>query len=71
MGKRIELIFKNELGRNVTLALDNPVEPVNQVLVAQVMDQVIATNVFVSPGGPLVGKHGARIVENTVTEIEL
>lgn len=71
MAKKIELIFKNELGKNVTLSLDDPIEPVDATLVSQVMDQVIANNAFVSSGGALVSKASARIVERNVTPIQI
>jgi hypothetical protein len=71
MAKKIELIFKNEAGKNVTLSLDNPTEPVNPALVAQVMEQVIAEQAFVSSGGALVSKYAARIVERNVTDIQI
>ncbi|WNF37381.1 DUF2922 domain-containing protein [Bacillaceae bacterium IKA-2] len=71
MAKKIELIFKNELGRNVTLSLDTPIEPVDPVQVAAVMDQVIAEDAFVSSGGSLVSKYAARVVERNVADIEI
>jgi hypothetical protein len=71
MAKKIELIFKNEAGKNVILSLDNPTEPVNPALVAQVMEQVIAEQAFVSSGGALVSKYAARIVERNVTDIQI
>ena len=71
MAKRIELIFKNEIGRNVTISLDDPIDPADPVMVAQVMDQVLAEDVFVSPGGKLVTKVAARIVERNVEPIAI
>ncbi|OIJ21708.1 hypothetical protein BKP45_03135 [Anaerobacillus alkalidiazotrophicus] len=71
MAKKIELIFKNEMGRNVTVSLDNPIEPVDPTQVAQVMDAVIAEDAFISTGGKLVSKHTARIVERYVSDIEI
>jgi len=71
MAKKIELIFKNELGRNVTLSLDNPIEPVDPLQVFQVMDQVITEAAFITSGGLLVNKHLARIVERNVADIEI
>jgi hypothetical protein len=71
MAKKIELIFKNEAGKNVVLSLDNPTEPVNPALVAHVMEQVIAEHAFVSSGGALVSKYAARIVERNVTDIQI
>jgi hypothetical protein len=71
MAKNIELIFKNELGGNVTLSLDNPIEPVDPSLVSYVMDQIIAEQGFVSSGGALVSKYAARVVERNVSTIEI
>lgn len=59
------------MGNNVTISLDNPIEPVNQAAVSNAMDEIIAENVFTSNGGDLVAKHGARIVERNVTEVEI
>ena len=71
MAKKIELIFKNAKGKNVTISLDNPVEPVDPAQVSLVMDQVIAEDAFISPGGKLVSKYAARIVERNVSEIAI
>lgn len=71
MAKQIELQFLNEENRTVTISLEDPIEPVNPAAVHAAMDAVIAENAFTSSGGDLVGKKGARIVERTVTEIEL
>jgi hypothetical protein len=71
MAKKIELIFKNEAGKNVTISLDSPIEPLDPALVAHVMDQVIAEQAFVSSGGALVSKYGARIVERNVSAIQI
>lgn len=71
MSKKIELIFKNQLGRNVTISMDNPIEPVDPAQVSQVMDEVIAQSAFTSAGGSLVSKHAARVVERNVADIEI
>lgn len=69
MSKRLELRFRNEEGRNVTIALDEPVEPVDEEQISQVMDTLIEENVFQSTGGDLTSKRDARIVERTVTTV--
>lgn len=71
MSKKIELIFKNQEGGNVTVSLDSPIEPVDPALVSQVMDTVIAQDAFISKGGKLVTKHGARVVERNVQTIDI
>lgn len=69
--KRLELIFENEEGRTVRFSLDSPNEPVNIAAVNAAMDEIIAQNVFITPGGQLVAKRRARLVENIVEEIDL
>ncbi|MGO4889566.1 DUF2922 domain-containing protein [Anaerobacillus sp. MEB173] len=71
MNKRIELIFENQQGKNVTIALDDPIEPVNPAAVKLAMDTVIAQNAFTSSGGELIAKKQARIVGRSVEEIDI
>lgn len=69
--KRLELLFENEEGRTVTFTLDEPIDPADPAAVNAAMDEVLAQNVFESNGGNLVKKKGARIVERTVTDIDI
>lgn len=69
--KKIELKFKNEEDKTVTISLDNPVEPADPAAVNAAMDAILAENAFYSSGGDLVEKHSARIVERNVEEIEI
>lgn len=71
MAKVLELIFENMEGRTARFTLESPVEPVDPAAVAQVMDEMIARNIFVTSGGELVAKRGARLVDREVTEIML
>ncbi|MGP4082220.1 DUF2922 domain-containing protein [Pseudalkalibacillus sp. R45] len=71
MAKQIELLFENQEGKTVRLSLDEPVEPVDTIALEAAMDQILAENAFVSSGGDLVAKKGARIVERNVTDIPL
>lgn len=71
MSKRLELIFKNDGNRNVTISLDDPVEPIDAEAVSSVMDTIIQNNVFASEYGYLVSKQAARVVERNVDEIEI
>ncbi|TMW71529.1 DUF2922 domain-containing protein [Alteribacter natronophilus] len=70
MSRRLELLFKNEDGGNVTLLVEDPQEPVDPEQVKNAMDTVIESDVFYSPGGMLKEVHGARIVERTVEPVE-
>jgi len=69
--KTLELRFENEEGKNVTISLDSPIEPVDPAAIHAAMDEIIAQNAFDSSGGELVAKIGARVVERNVTIIEL
>lgn len=71
MSKRLELLFKNEEGRSVTLSVDDPIEPLDQVLITNSMNQIIAGDTIVTSGGNLVAIIGARVVERNVTPVEL
>jgi len=69
--KTLELFFENEEGRTVKYTLDKPLEDIDPSLVNEVMDEIIEQNVFHSSGGNIVAKKSARIVEQTIEEIEL
>ena len=47
------------------------IDPVDQQLLSAAMDGILAANIFITNGGELVAKKGARIVERNVTDIEL
>jgi hypothetical protein len=71
MAKTIELKFLNQENKIVTISLDEPVEPFDQVAIDAAMDTILTENTFMSSGGELVSKKGARIVERNVTDISL
>ena len=70
MTKKLELVFENELAKNVTISLDNPIYPVDPAAISAAMDEIIAQNAFTSSGGNLVAKKSARVVDRTVETIE-
>ncbi len=69
--KTIELRFRNADDKLVRFNLDNPVDPIDPVVINEAMDTIIAENVFTSSGGDLLTKEGARVVEQLVEEIEI
>jgi len=71
MAKTLEMTFTNEDGKTAKVSIENPIEPVDSVAVAEAMDQIIASNVFFTTGGDLVQKRGARVVERNVEEVGL
>jgi hypothetical protein len=71
VAKTIELHFTNTNGKISKLTVESPKEPIDAQLVKQVMDQIIAANVFGGTNGDFVSAAEARLVEHNVTEYEL
>ncbi|MEY8349354.1 DUF2922 domain-containing protein [Bacillus cereus] len=66
----LELIFLKEDGKTVVFSIDNPVTPVNEQTIGQVMDTILSSAIFLSLNGN-TRKKGARLVEKTVSEVTL
>jgi Protein of unknown function (DUF2922) len=71
MAKTIELHFTNSFGKVTKLTVEQPKEPIDPVVVKQVMEQIITAGVFGGPKGSLVSANEVRLVEHNVTEYEL
>lgn len=69
--RKLELRFKNMDEKIVTFQLDNPVTPIDSILVNAAMDEIIEQNAFTSSGGDLLTKESARIIEQKVEEVEI
>jgi hypothetical protein len=69
MAKTLQLQFLNQENKTVTIAIDNPIEPVDPIALDAAMKTILSANVFVTAGGDLVSKKGARIVERNVVEV--
>lgn len=69
MNETLQLVFRNEDGGNVTISISDPRPNLETVEVEAVMDDIITQNIFLSSGGELVSKSGARIVSRDVTEL--
>ncbi len=71
MAKTLELHFTNGLGKTSKLTVDNPKEPVNKTAVKQVMDLIIAADIFGGENQSFVSVKEARLVEHNVTDYEI
>ncbi|WP_110112071.1 DUF2922 domain-containing protein [Bacillus sp. CGMCC 1.16541] len=69
--KTLTLQFVNQEQKAASVSINNVKNPLEATDVQAAMDAIIANNVFVTTGGPLVEKRGARITERQVTDIEL
>ncbi|WP_108670225.1 DUF2922 domain-containing protein [Peribacillus acanthi] len=71
MAKTLELLFVSEQGKNLTIAIDNPKEPIDVETVKSSMDTIIAQQVFTSAVGKPAAKKGIRVVERNVNDLEM
>jgi Protein of unknown function (DUF2922) len=71
MAKTLELQFLNVEGKTVKVNVDSPKDPLDQQSISTAMDQILASNIFITTGGEFVSKKGARIIDRNVTEIGL
>lgn len=69
--KTLELQFTTAGGGMVTLAVADPIMPINAASVATAMDVIMSRKVFDTPTGPIVGKKGVRLVDHQVSDIAL
>ncbi|TKI83385.1 DUF2922 domain-containing protein [Bacillus mycoides] len=66
----LELVFVKEDGKTVVLSIDNPITPVNELVVNQVMDTILASSVF-SSISENTRKKGARLIEKNVSGVQI
>jgi len=69
MAKTLELIFKNEAGKNARLSVRDPKEDLTPQEVEDFMNNIIAKNVFETSGGDLVEIVGARLIQREVVDL--
>ena len=67
--KTLELVFQTTEGKTARITLADPVEPLDPAVVQQVMDLIIAKNIFQFSSGELVAAMDARVVEKIVTDV--
>ncbi|WP_155593792.1 DUF2922 domain-containing protein [Lysinibacillus cavernae] len=71
MTQVLELQFATADGKTTSLTIDAPKPNVTAAEIQQVMETIMAKNVFVGQAGALSAIKGARIVERQVTEFEV
>ncbi|GIN58977.1 hypothetical protein J8TS2_32960 [Lederbergia ruris] len=70
--KVLELNFSSEEGKNVRITVDEPVDPIEAEQVKDAMDEILAADIFLdTDGNPLTEAKSARIVDKTVTTIDI
>jgi hypothetical protein len=71
MAQVLELKFLKEDGKEATFSIDSPIVPVDEAAVKAVMDTILASGVFEATSTPNARKKGARLVDRSVSEIDL
>lgn len=71
MATYLEMIFRNQTSDLVTISVIDPRPDLTSGEAQTAMDTIITQNIFTSPGGDLVEKVEARIVERTYTWINV
>lgn len=69
MEQTLRLIFRNAEGRQVTISISDPVDPLDSMEVNDVMDLIINTSIFNTSGGSITQKVRAEVVARDVTTI--
>ncbi|MFA7468531.1 MAG: DUF2922 domain-containing protein [Desulfotomaculaceae bacterium] len=67
MATYLEMVFRNQAGYLVIISVLDPRPDITPGEVEAVMDTIITQNIFTSPGGDLVAKVEARVIERTYT----
>ena len=71
MAKTLELEFVTEFGKSARISVENPKEPIEEAVVKQAMEEMIAAGVFTSTNGNYASVKGARVIDRNVTEYEI
>lgn len=68
---RLEMEFRNIVGKKFSLSLDEPREGLTSEEVREVMDSIVDKNIFFTEEGDIAEAVGARIVVTRVEELEI
>lgn len=70
--KTLELQFTTSENKTARISIEDPVEPVDISNVKKAMEQIIASDIFITSNGSAYTEiKGVRLVENNVTVYEV
>lgn len=69
MTKVLEMHFRNETGKEVTILVNNPKDGLTAAAVTAVMQNIITKNIFSTTSGDLVQIVGAQLRSTDVAEL--
>jgi hypothetical protein len=71
MALTLQMVFQNQLGRNVAINIPEVREDVSPEEIKTLMELILAKNIFDSTGGNLVALMEANLVSREVQEISV
>jgi hypothetical protein len=71
MALTLQMVFQNQLGRNVAINIPEVREDVTPEEIKTLMELILAKNIFDSTGGSLVALMEANLVSREVQEISV
>lgn len=69
--KKLVMIFKNEVDKQVSISLDNPKDTITEAEIKAAMDLIVEKNIFKKNSYSLVATVEAQIVDTQSTEYDL
>ena len=66
MIKTLQMIFRNEENRNVTLSVSDPLEGLDGLTAGNAMQDILNANIFQTNGGDMVSRVRAQIISRDV-----
>lgn len=69
--KTLVMNFLNEQGKKVSVRVDSVKEDVTQAQITDLMNTIIAKNIFKTNGGDMKSRDSAQLTERNVTNFEV
>ncbi|TZE81308.1 DUF2922 domain-containing protein [Calorimonas adulescens] len=69
--KQLQMSFKNDLGRNFRVNVDDIRDDVSPEEIKDCMDEILASDIFDANGGSIAEIVGAKIVTTDIVDVEL
>ena len=67
----LQIVFITETGEKASITISEVKNNITNAEVVNLMDTIIANNVFATSKGELISKYSAQVVERTVTKCEV
>lgn len=68
---KLVMVFKNRIGKNVTLSIDDPRDDLTEEQIKAVMELIIEKNIFKKNNHTFVEAVDAQIVNSQINEYDL